>query len=80
MSVAIRFNQIFLNAAADDAGVINGVNQGFGYASHLKKNHGIDVAGKKNLSTENFNGVFDNDFIDIPLNDSDFFQANMAGS
>ncbi|HET7580029.1 MAG TPA: hypothetical protein VFK33_12180 [Bacillales bacterium] len=80
MSVAIRFNQAVLNAAADDAGILNGVNQGFGYSSHLKSSRGITVSGSKSLTNENFNAVYDNDFMDTPINDCDYTDGRMAGS
>ena len=80
MSVAIKFNKITFNAAADNAGIINGENQGFGYSSHLKANRGITVSGSRTLSTQNLNDVFDSDFIDTPINDEDLYFGQMASS
>lgn len=78
MSLAIRFNQISLDFAADNAGIANGETQGFGYASHLKRNRGITISGSKTWSTENVNHINDNDFSDTTMNDNDIYWGNMS--
>lgn len=73
MAIFIGYNLNHLQYAADNAGVLNGQNQIFGWNSHFKMNQNIYVKGTGIPTTTNFNYVEDIDGIDGTINDQDLF-------
>lgn len=72
MAVAIVFGGMNINLAADNAGVANGANQGFGWNSHLKQSQCLRMQGVLSPTPANFNFVVDNDVFDYNIIDNDF--------
>lgn len=71
MAVLIAYNINHLQYAADNAGVLNGQNQIFGWSSHFKMNQCIYVKGSGIPTTSNFAYVEDFDGVDAMINDQD---------
>ncbi|MFC7391784.1 hypothetical protein [Scopulibacillus cellulosilyticus] len=72
MPIEIIYNSTNINAAADNAGIFNGQNQGFGWDNHFKQNNSNFPAGLFITSPANANIIIDNDGIDGTINDQDF--------
>ncbi|MBM7646538.1 hypothetical protein JOD45_002768 [Scopulibacillus daqui] len=64
MNIGIRYNGAILNLGADNAGIFNGENEGFGWSGHLKKNRSFGVVGHDIHGPHNVNLVFDEDMVD----------------
>lgn len=71
MAIVIAYNLNHLQYAADNAGVLNGQNQIFGWSSHFKMNQNIYVKGTGIPTPANFNYVEDMDGVDATINDQD---------
>ncbi|MFC7395305.1 hypothetical protein [Scopulibacillus cellulosilyticus] len=72
MPIEIIYNATNLNSVADNVGIFNGQNQGFGWDNHFKQNNSNFPAGLLITSPANANIIIDNDVIDATINDQDF--------
>lgn len=71
MAILIAYNVNHLIYCADNAGVLNGQNQIFGWNSHFKMNQNLYVKGTGIPTSGNFSYVEDIDGVDALINDQD---------
>ncbi|WP_261131307.1 hypothetical protein [Bacillus sp. Marseille-Q3570] len=64
----IIFDSININNLFGNSGVFNGENTQEYWTTQLKENHGVGrVIGYNNLLMHNINVIYDNDLIDMPI-------------
>ncbi|MBM7646542.1 hypothetical protein JOD45_002772 [Scopulibacillus daqui] len=67
MPILIEFNVNNIASAKDNAVIMNGENQVFGWSSPLKQNNMMAPVGAFLTYPANFNLIFDNDLADIDV-------------
>ncbi|WNR43748.1 spore germination protein [Paenibacillus roseipurpureus] len=75
MPSSIVFNMININNQNTNATVGIGENAQSSWDSHSKNNYGTGEFIGNSISCNIVNLIFDNDFIDAPINDQDFKPA-----
>lgn len=72
MPSSIVFNMININNQNTNATIGIGENAQSSWDSHSKNNYGTGEFIGNSISANIINFIFDNDFIDAPINDQDF--------
>ncbi|NRF90486.1 spore germination protein [Paenibacillus frigoriresistens] len=75
MPSSIVFNMINVNSINTNATIGIGENAQSSWDSHSKNNYGTGQWIGNTVSANIVNFIFDNDFIDAPINDQDFKPA-----
>ncbi|SFF76943.1 hypothetical protein SAMN05216353_108109 [Halobacillus alkaliphilus] len=68
MPVSVVFNQIAVNALNDNSTISTGQNNQPDWTWQGKNNNAAGTPVGFMIATNNVNTVFDNDFVDLPLN------------
>lgn len=73
-SALVHFKNVSVTTITNASGVFVGTNTQYGWASHEKGNEAFgSVYGNLNVSSGSLHLLFDNDQIDSPIEDADFF-------
>lgn len=69
-NLLVHFDQIMVNLLEKNSGIFIGTNLQYGWNSHNKTNASVNnILGDYNNLYENINVVYDNDFMDMPIED-----------
>lgn len=69
----VQFDKIMVNSIGPNSGIFVGTNLQYGWSSHNKTNASFQGVGEKGTVSGNLNVFYDNDLIDMPIDDRDVF-------